>query len=62
MANLEIRQAMSVSGVFSYEVAEAMSISESTMTRKMRQELTEEEKLKILEIIERLSREKQGVV
>ena len=62
MVNLEIRQAMRINGVFSYEVAEAMSISEATMTRKMRRELPEEEKQRILAVIERLAQEKQEVV
>ena len=54
MKNLEIRQAMKENRLFSYEVAAALGIADSTMSRKMRKELDAEEKQKILEVIDKL--------
>jgi predicted XRE-type DNA-binding protein len=56
MKNFEIRRAMKENRLFSYEVAAALGIADSTMSRKMRKELDEEEKQKILEVIEKLAR------
>ena len=56
MNNLEVRQAMKLNRVFSYEVAEALGIADTTMSRKMRKELDTEEKEKVLAIIEKLAR------
>lgn len=44
MSNADVRTAAKNAGVFLYQVAEAMGISEPTMTRKLRFELSEEEK------------------
>lgn len=54
MNNIEIRQAMKKNRLFSYEVADALGIADTTMSRKMRKELDAEEKQKILEVIEKL--------
>lgn len=54
MKNFEIRQAMKENRLFSYEVAAALGIADSTMSRKMRKELDAEEKQKILEVIAKL--------
>lgn len=59
MTNIEIRQAMQENRLFSYEVAAALGIADSTMSRKMRKELDEEEKQKILEVIEKLAKGEQ---
>ena len=56
MNNLEVRHAMKLNRVFSYEVAEALGIADTTMSRKMRKELDTEEKEKVLAIIEKLAR------
>lgn len=56
MKNFEIRQAMKENRLFSYEVAAALGIADSTMSRKMRNELDEEEKQKILEVIDKLAK------
>lgn len=56
MKNFEIRQAMKENRLFSYEVAAALGIADSTMSRKMRKELDAEEKQKILEVIEKLAK------
>lgn len=56
MKNIEIRKAMQENRLFSYEVAAALGIADSTMSRKMRKELDEEEKQKILEVISKLAK------
>ena len=53
MNNFEIRQAMKENRLYNYEVA-ALGVSEFTLSRKLRNELGQEEKEKILEVIEKL--------
>lgn len=42
-------------GVYFYEVAEAMGISEFTLVRRLRKEVSAEDKLEIYEIIDNIS-------
>lgn len=49
--NEEIRKAVKNAGITLWMVAQSMGISEATMTRKLRNELPEEEKQHILQII-----------
>lgn len=62
MKNVEIRSAYMLAGIKQWQLAEAMGISETHLSRKLRKELPQEEKRNILEIIDRLSKEKQEVV
>lgn len=57
MNNIEIRKAMKERRLFNYELAEALGISEFTLSRRLRKELPQEEKNRILEIIDQLSKE-----
>lgn len=50
-ANLEIRQAIKEAKLTQWKVADLMGYSEATIVRKLRKELPQEEKTKILEII-----------
>ena len=59
MNNSDVRTAAKSAGVFLYEVAVAMGISEPTMTRKLRFELSDNEKKPIFEAIERIRTEKK---
>lgn len=54
MKNLDIRNKLKKSHVFQYELAEAMKISEMTLLKRLRKELTKEEKEKIFSIIDEL--------
>ena len=54
MANQEIRKYAKESGVKLWQIADKLNISEPTMTRKLRYELTEEEQKKIIDIITEL--------
>ena len=49
MNNFEIRQAMKENRLYNYEVAAALGVSEFTLSRKLRNELGQDEKEKILE-------------
>lgn len=60
--NKEIKSTAKQRGVHLYEVAQRMGMNDSAFSRKLRQELVPEEKQKIMDIIDRLSREKLEVV
>lgn len=62
MCNKEIREAAKRAGVYLWQVAEACGINDGNFSRKLRLELPQDEKGKILEIIDRLAQEKQGVM
>lgn len=62
MSNMEIREAAKGAGVRLWEVAAAYGVSDGNFSRKLRQELPQAEREKILTIIHRLAQEKQGVV
>ena len=62
MNNKEIRSAAKNAGVRLWEVAAAYGINDGNFSRKLRQELPQEEKEKILAIIDRLAQEKQEAI
>lgn len=51
MANIEIRNALKQKRMYNYELAELLGITEWTLSRKLRKELPDEEKQKILGVI-----------
>lgn len=62
MHNNEIRSAAKNAGVRLWEVAAAYGINDGNFSRKLRQELPQEEKEKILAIIDRLAQERQEAI
>lgn len=62
MKNVEIRSAFMQAGIKQWQLAEALGISETHFSRKLRKELPEEEREKILSVIDQLTQEKQGVI
>lgn len=56
MQNLEIRQAAKVAGIHLWQLAEVVGMQDSNFSRKIRHELPEEEKQKLLAAIEKLSK------
>lgn len=52
MKNELIKQAMKKRGVFTWQVAELMGISENTLYRRMRKELPIDEQIRIVKLIE----------
>ena len=53
MANLIIRVKMMESNVKQWELAKLLGVSESALSRKLREELPEDEQQHIIELIER---------
>lgn len=60
--NANIRTAAKHNGVYLWEVAEALGIQDSALSRKLRKELPEKETVNILRIIDQLAKEKSEVV
>ena len=56
MANNEIRTFAKEKGVFLWRVADSLGVCDMTLTRKLRHELSQEEKEKIRAIINELSK------
>lgn len=59
MHNNEIRIAAREAGVHLWQVAECLGLNDGNFSRKLRHELPQEEKEKILAIIDRLAQEKR---
>lgn len=59
MANEVIRKLARVKNVPLWKIAHALGISEPTMTRKLRFELTSDETQRMIEIIENLAGEQE---
>lgn len=57
MKNTVIRKAAKEAGVFLWQVAEVLGVNDGNFSRKLRKELPQEEKEKILRIIEQLAKE-----
>ena len=57
MCNQDIRQTATKSSVRLWRIADALGITDSSFSRKLRKELPKEEKDRIFEIIKKLSRE-----
>jgi len=62
MCNREIRNAAGGCGIRLWQVAEAIGMNESAFSRKLRKELPQEEKQKILKVIGDLAPKYQGVI
>lgn len=60
-ANAKIRNAAKDNDICLWEVAEAYGINDGNFSRLLRKELPQEKTEMIMEIIDRLAREKQGV-
>lgn len=61
MSNKEIRNAAGGHGLKLWQVAEAIGMNESAFSRKMRKELPQAEKEKILSVIDQMVKENVGV-
>ena len=62
MQNVNIRSYAKSRGVYLWQVACELGITDATLSRKLRKELPQAEKEQVLEIIDRLAQEKQGVM
>lgn len=57
--NKAVREALKMSGVRHYELADALGISEFTLARKLRKELNEADKVHYLRLIEKIAKKKE---
>lgn len=55
MQNKKIRQEAESKGVYLWEIAERLGVTDSTFSRKLRRELPEEEQTAIIQIIKEIS-------
>ena len=62
MANQIIRDELRERKVFQWELAKALGISEATMVRKMRTEISDEETTELLALIDMIALEKLGLI
>ena len=60
MANMDIRQLILDKGIRFWEVAEKMGIADGTLSKKLRRELSPEEKRIIRDIIEEIAKANIG--
>lgn len=58
--NFDIKERALKKGVCLWEVAEAIGIADTSMSRKLRRELPDSEKQEIFKIIDELAAEKQA--
>lgn len=56
MCNQEIRSAAKNAGVRLWQIAEILGMNDGNFSRKLRRELPQEERTKILEIIDQLAK------
>ena len=61
MCNIDIRNAAGSCGLKLWQVANAIGLTDSSFSRKLRKELTPEEKQRILHAIDILAQKTQGV-
>lgn len=57
MFNKDLREYAKLKGVYLWQIASAMGFSEPTMTRKLRAELSPEDKQNYIRIIDKLAKE-----
>lgn len=62
MANQIIRNELREQKVYRWELAKALGISESTMVRKMRTKMSDEETTGLLALIDSIVLDKKGII
>ena len=60
MKNREIRQSAKEKGVYLWQLAECVGLTDSNFSRKLRRELPDEECERILRLIDELAAEREG--
>lgn len=61
-ANLDIRECAKKAGIYLWQIAAAIGVSEPTFNRRMRVEMPEAEKEQVKKVISRLETEQKGSV
>lgn len=62
MNNKKLRDYAKNKGVKLWQIAERLNINDGNFSRKLRKELSEEEKQKIIEIINTVAKQKRGEI
>lgn len=60
MENLDIRSRAITKGVLLWEIAEAIGITDATLSRRLRRELPADERERVLKVIEQIADERKG--
>lgn len=60
MKNLRIKKALASNMMRHWQLARLLNVSEMTLTRKLREELPEEEQLRIVKLIENAAKESKS--
>jgi len=59
MANEQLKEKIKRQRVFHYQIAEALEIPESAFSKSLRKELKEQQKIKIIQIVNELSERRE---
>lgn len=59
-ANLDVRECAKKAGIYLWQIAAAIGVSEPTFNRRMRVEMSETEKEQVKEVINCLEKEQNG--
>ncbi len=59
-ANLDVRECAKKAGIYLWQIAAAIGVSEPTFNRRMRVEMPESEKEQVKHVISRLEAEQNG--
>lgn len=59
-SNFDVRERASTSGVYLWQVAAALGVSEPTLFRRLRTELSKDEKECIFKVIDRIEAERKA--
>lgn len=59
-ANSDVREKAKAAGVYIYQIARAIGVSEPTMTRKLRYELSEPDKKQVFDAIDSIKAEQEA--
>lgn len=60
LKNVEIKESLKKNGVFQYELAEKMGVSEFTLVKRFRKEQSEEETKRIISLIDEIAKEREA--
>ena len=60
MNNYDIKEAAKIAGIKLWQIADKLGINDGNFSRKLRKELSQEEKQRILDIIAELQKETKG--
>jgi len=60
MANIKIKESLKTNGVYQWQLADLMHVSESTIIKRLRHELPEDEQDRICDLIRQAAKKAEG--